>query len=51
MCYLKCTLQSILNGRPDYSGIEYYLDSLQPPPQIKSREILFRRGGGYTQAK
>ena len=24
MCYLKCTLQSILNGGPDYSGIEYY---------------------------
>lgn len=28
MCCLKCTLQSILDGSPDYSGIEYYLDSL-----------------------
>ena len=26
MCCLKCTLQSILDGSPDYSGIEYYLD-------------------------
>lgn len=28
MCCLKCTLQSTLDGSPDYSGIEYYLDIL-----------------------